>query len=175
MTKVPPELGSFFAKTIEDLAAQPGEKMATNKADAVLQENQRSVVTARGFTLVQDEPASAMGGAKGPTPAGLFISSVATCENVIFVRNAALMGLRVDSLETTAEGTWNMKGLYEIDGAKPSFRTIRVETRVRTTSPVSEVVKAARRTHVRCPIYATLRRSVDLGFRLTVNGVEAPL
>jgi putative redox protein len=175
MTKVPPELGNFFAKTIEDLAAQPGEKMATNRAEAVLQENQRSVVTVRGYALVQDEPASAMGGGKGPTPTDLFISSVATCENVIFVRNAALSGLRVDSLETTAEGSWNMKGLYEIDGAEPSFVTIRVETRVRTTSPVAEVVKVARQTHVRCPIYATLRKSVDLVFSLTVNGMEVPL
>ena len=75
---------------------------------------------------------------------------------MIFVRNAALSGLRVGSLETTAEGSWNTKGLYEIDGAEPSFRSIRVETRVRTTSPVSGVVRVARQTHRRCPIYATL-------------------
>jgi putative redox protein len=175
MTKLSPELGNFFAKTMRDLAAQPGERMASNRAEAVLQENQRSVVTVRGYTLVQDEPASVMGSGKGPTPTDLFISSLATCENVIFARNAALSGLQVDSLETTAEGSWNMKGLYEIDGAEPSFRNIRVETRVRTTSPASEVVKVARQTHKRCPIYATLGKSVDLVFKLNVNGAEVPL
>ncbi|MGH9920978.1 MAG: hypothetical protein ACRD6W_19180 [Nitrososphaerales archaeon] len=82
-------------------------------------------MTVRGYTLVQDEPASVMGSAKGPAPTDLFISSVATCENVVFVRDAALSGMQVDSLETTAEGSWNMKGLYEIDGAEPSFRSIR--------------------------------------------------
>jgi putative redox protein len=175
MSKVSPELGNFFAKTIEELSAEPGEKMATNRAEAVLQENQRSVVKVRGYTLIQDEPASVMGGAQGPTPTDLFISSVATCENVIFVRNAALSGLQVDSLETLAEGSWNMKGLYEIHGAEPAFRSIRVETRVDTTAPVPEVVRVVRQTHARCPIYSTLRKSLDLDFRLFVNGEEIPL
>ena len=175
MSKLSPDLGAFFSKTVEDLASQPGETMATNKAEAVLQENQRSVVTVRGFVFVQDEPVSVMGGGKGPTPTDLFISSVATCENVIFARNAALGSLSLESLETTAEGSWNMKGLYEIDGADSSFRSIRVETRVRTTSPISEVVKVARQTHKRCPIYATLGKSLEIVFKLVVNGAEVSL
>src|ERR1700674_5004291 len=106
MSRLSPELGTFFAKVASDLASQPGEKITTNKAVAVLQENQRSEVTVRGFTLIQDEPVSVMGGGKGPTPTDFFISSVALCENVVFARNAALNGLTVDSLETVAEGCW---------------------------------------------------------------------
>jgi uncharacterized OsmC-like protein len=175
MTKLSPEMGRFFANAVRDLASQPGEKLTTNKAEAVLQENQRSEVKVRGFTLVQDEPVSVMGGGKGPTPTDFFISSVALCENVIFARNAALKGLPVDWLETVAEGTWNMKGLYEIEGAEPSFKSIKVETRLRTRGPVQEAAEVARLTHRRCPIYATLRKSVDMVFKLTVNGLEVPL
>jgi len=175
MTKLSPEMGGFFAKAILDLASQPGEKVTTNRAEAVLQENQRSLVTVRGFTLVQDEPISVMGGGRGPTPTDFFISSVALCENVIFARNAAINGLPVDSLETVAEGSWDMKGLYEIDGAEPSFRDIKVETRLRTSGPVSEAVRVAKLTHRRCPIYATLRKSLELTFSLNVNGAEVPL
>jgi uncharacterized OsmC-like protein len=175
MNKLSADMGSFFAKTIQDLASQPGEKITTNRAEAVLQENQRSEVRVRGFTLVQDEPVSVRGGGKGPTPTDFFISSVALCENVIFARNAALRDMPIDSLETVAEGTWNMKGLFEIDGAEPSFRSIKVETRVRTSASVSEVVHVARLTHRRCPIYATLKKSLDLEFKLMVNGVEVPL
>jgi putative redox protein len=175
MSRLPPELGSFFAKMVQDLASQPGEKLTTNRAVAFLQENQRLEVTVRGFTLVQDEPTSVMGGGKGPAPTDFFISSVALCENVVFARNAALSDLAIDSLETTAEGIWNMNGLYEIEEADSAFRSVKVETRVRTTGPVSEVVKVARLTHRRCPIYATLRKSLDLAFKLTVNGVKVPL
>jgi len=175
MTKLSGDLRNFFIKSIDDLASEPGAKMATNRAEAVLQENQRSLVTVRGFTLVQDEPVSAMGSNRGPTPTDLFISSVAACENVVFARNAALKHLSVDSLETVAEGSWDTKGLYEIEGAEPSFRSIKVETRVGSTSPVEEVVRVATLTHRRCPIYATLRKSLDLTFRLSVNGVEVPI
>jgi hypothetical protein len=94
-------------------------KIATNKTEAV---GEPAVGGDRsGVHLVQDEPVPVMGSGKGPTPKDLFISSVATCENEILVRNAALNGLPVDSLETVAEGTWNIKGLYEMDGAEPSL------------------------------------------------------
>ena len=52
-------------------------------------------MTVRGFTLVQDEPVSVMGGGKGPTPTDFFISFVALCENVVFARNAAVEGVPV--------------------------------------------------------------------------------
>jgi uncharacterized OsmC-like protein len=175
MSRLSPELGSFFTKMANDMTSTTGEKQTTNKAVAALLENQHSEVTVRGFTLVQDEPTSVMGTAKGPTPTDFFISSVALCENVIFARNAAMNGVQLDSLETTAAGTWDMKGLFEIDGADSSFRSIIVETVVKTNSPVPEVVTVARATHRRCPIYATLRKSVDLTFKLTVNDIETPL
>jgi uncharacterized OsmC-like protein len=175
MSKVSPELGRFFARSIADLSSQPGEKMTTNRAEAVLQEDQRSNVTVRGFTMVQDEPTSVMGTGKGPTPTDFFISSVALCENVIFARNAALAGLPIDSLETVASGTWDMKGLWEIDGADSSFRSISVETSLRTSGSSSDAAKVAAQTHRRCPIYATLKKSVRLSFKLVVNGVEVSL
>jgi putative redox protein len=175
MSKLSPELGKFFSANIEDLRKQPGEKITINRAVATLRENQRSEVTVRGFTLVQDEPVSAMGTAKGPTPTDFFISSVALCENVIFARNASVNGLSVDSLETTATGEWNMKGLWEIEGADSAFRRITVETRVQSDAAPSGVANVARLTHKRCPIYATLRKSVELTFKLTVNGTDIPL
>jgi hypothetical protein len=126
MSRLSPDLGSFFAKMARDLASHPGEKNTVNRAVAVLQENQRSEVTVRGFTLIQDEPVSVMGSGKGPTPTDFFISSVALCENVVFARNAAVEGVPVDSLETVAAGNWDMKGLFGIGGADSSFQSISV-------------------------------------------------
>jgi len=175
MSKLSPELGKFFSKSIEDLRNEPGEKITTNRAVATLQEDQRSEVTVRGFTLVQDEPDSVMGTGKGPTPTDFFISSVALCENVIFARNAAVNGLPIDFLETTASGEWNMKGLWEIDGAKSSFQRIVVETRVKTDADPADIANVARMTHRRCPIYASLMESIELTFKLTVNGTDISL
>jgi putative redox protein len=174
MSKLSPELKPFFESQIKKLSV-PEPKLATNTAVAVLQRDQKSEFTVRNFKLIQDEPAGVLGTGTGPTPTDYFISSVALCENVIFARNAALKGVAVDSLETTATGSWDMRGLYEIGGVDPAFKTILVETSVRSTSPLAVVVEVARQTHRRCPIYATLRKSVDLKFKLRVNGAEVPL
>jgi uncharacterized OsmC-like protein len=174
MSKLSPGLKPFFEEMVDDLTKQ-GERLVTQMAEATLVEDQRSEVKVRGFTLVQDEPEYAMGSGKGPTPTDFFVASIALCENVIFVRNAALMGVSIDSLETVASGTWDLKGTFEVDGADPSFRSIQVETRVKTASPISEVVEVAVLTHRRCPIHATLRKATALSFRLSVNGAEIPL
>jgi len=174
MEKLSPEMTSYFERLVEDLEA-PGERLATPRAEARLIENQHSRVTVRGFTLDQDEPESYMGTGKGPTPTDFFISSVALCENVVIARYAALSGVSIESLETAASGVWDLKGLYGIAGADPSFRSILVETKISSRSPSSEVAKVVRLTHSRCPIHATLSKATELRFRLEVNGTPVPL
>ncbi len=175
MSKLSPNLKPFFAKMAQDLVALGEPKVATNRAEAKLEEDQRSEVTIRGFTFIQDEPKSVLGSGEGPTPTDFFMASVALCENVVFARNAALNDVSIGSLETVATGTWDMRGLFEAGGAEPSFSSVLVETRVKSDSPLAEVVNVARMTHRRCPVHATLRKATALTFRLVVNGTEAPL
>lgn len=143
MSILSPILKTTFAKHAADLESAPIEKLVTNQAVARVIENQHSKVSVRGFTVVQDEPESVAGTGKGPTPTDYFVTSVALCENVVFARTAAMMDIDVQALETTATGEWDLKGLYEIAGADSCFRNVRVETRVKTASPVERVVEAA--------------------------------
>lgn len=168
-------LKTALIKRMNDLQAVRGDALSTNTAVAKLVDNQLNEGTVRGFTLVQDEPDSVAGTAKGPTPTDYFVESIAFCENVVFVRNAALNDVVVLGLETTVSGDWNQKGLFDLDGANSAFQNIVVTTRVRTTASVDKVAEVARMTHRRCPIHATLRKAANLSFRLYVNGVEVPL
>ncbi|HYW83456.1 MAG TPA: OsmC family protein [Spirochaetia bacterium] len=151
------------------------ESAGTNKAVVTLVENQHSVARVRGFNLLQDEPRSVAGGMRGLTPTDFFMSSLGTCENVVFVRYAALEDVPVEALETTVTGTWDRRGLYGIAGVDPHFKEITIETRVSTSAPKEKVAEVARRTHSGCPIYATLRKDTLLTFRLFVNGEQQPL
>ena len=69
--------------------------------------------------MIQDEPEGIGGTGQGPTPTDYFIASGGFCENVIFVRNASLAGLFLDSLETTVTGSLDKRGLFEIDNIRP--------------------------------------------------------
>jgi len=168
---ISPELRQKIETLRQNIVASgSANTLATNKAEVKLVKDQNSEAKVRGFTVVQDEPESIGGTSKGPTPTDYLIASVGFCENVIFVRNASLAGLSIDSLETTVTGSWDRRGLFEIDNVAPYFNSITVETKVSTKDPVERVVQVARETHRRCPVHATLARATEITFRLVVNG-----
>jgi uncharacterized OsmC-like protein len=176
MTLLSPDLGAKFEGLKERFAqASRKEDLITNKAEVRLIRDQNSEAQVRGFTLVQDEPESVWGTGKGPTPTDYFVTSIGFCENVIFARNASLAKLSIDSLETTVTGSWDRRGLFEIEGFSSFFKSITVETRILTTDSVEKVVEVARQTHRRCPVHATLSRATQMIFKLVVNGQNIPL
>jgi uncharacterized OsmC-like protein len=169
-------LGKKFEELRHAMLSNKGaDTSSTNRAEVRLIKDQCSEAKVRSFTLVQDEPESVWGTGKGPTPTDYFIASVGFCENVIFARNASIANLAIESLETTVTGTWDRRGLFDIDGVKPSFKTITVETKITTKDPVRKVVEVANQTHRRCPVHATLIRATEMVFRLNVNGQNVPL
>jgi uncharacterized OsmC-like protein len=177
MSLIAADLGPLFEGLRKTLTSMenPAAALVTNRAEVRLVENQHSEATVRGFTIVQDEPTSVFGGGRGPTPTDFFIAAVGFCENVVFVRQAGLAGLRIDALETVVTGRWDRRGLFEIDGVEASFQEINVETRVTTSEPVEKVVDAARATHRRCPVHVTLQKATKLAFTLVINGQQVAL
>lgn len=170
MTLLSPEMGQNFEKMKQRFAsATRAEDLITNRAEVRLIKDQNSEAKVRGFTVVQDEPESVWGTGKGPTPTDYFVTSIGFCENVIFARNASLAKLSIDSLETIVTGSWDRRGLFEIDGVLPHFKSITVETRVSTKDSLEKVVEVANQTHRRCPVHATLSRATEMIFKLVVN------
>jgi uncharacterized OsmC-like protein len=157
------------------VSSKGADTSSTNRAEVRLVKDQCSEAKVRSFTLVQDEPASVWGTGKGPTPTDYFIASVGFCENVIFARNASIANLAIDSLETTVAGTWDRRGLFDIDGISPNFKSITVETKVTTKDPIQKIVEVANQTHRRCPVHATLSRATEMIFKLNVNGQNVQL
>jgi len=177
MNLIGPEQKAAVQKSVNELRAakSPSDYIGVNKTVVTLVENQHSVAKVRGFDLIQDEPAGVAGGARGPTPTDYFVAAMGTCENVVFVRYAALEGIPIESLETSVTGVWDRRGLYGIDGVDSRFKEIMIETRVLTEGSKETVAEVARRTHKGCPIYATLDKATLLIFKLVVNGESVPL
>ena len=172
MSLIDAEQKAAVEKSMRELRAaqSPADFAATNKAVVTLARNQRSEASVRGFNVVQDEPPSVAGGATGPTPTDYFMVALGSCQNVVFVRYAALADLAITTLETTVTGSWDRRGLYGISGVDPGYREITIESKVSTDAPDHKVAEVARRTQRGCPIYATLRKETVLTIRLIVNG-----
>jgi len=174
-------VSSSFKSIVEDMRAKvaaamdPNQTIGTVRADAKLLGQQYQEVKVKDFKITSDEPAPSGGTDKGPTPLDFFAASVGFCENVMFTRHAALLELEFDSLVTSVRGHWDRRGLYEIDGTNPSFKDMKVETRVTTKAPVEKVVQVARITHRTYPMHATIAKAMQVTDKLFVNGKEVPI
>jgi uncharacterized OsmC-like protein len=100
---------------------------------------------------------------------------VGFCQNVIFARYASMAKLTIDSPDTSVSGSWDRRGLFELDGTSPYFKTITVVTHVSTPDPVDKVADVARQARRRCPVHATLAKATSMVFTLIVNGRNVPL
>jgi uncharacterized OsmC-like protein len=174
---VPAELKTVCEKMIEVLssAEDPLRTRGTVRADVRVVGNQVSESKVRTFVLVSGEPESVGGKNEGPNPLEFFMSSIAFCENVTFQRNAALMGVDVDSLETTVRGYFDRKGQWEIGGAEPSFKEIIVETKVNSKEAPERIKELVRLAHRRCPMHAMIVKATKVVDKLTINGKEDSL
>lgn len=174
-------ISTGFQDTVEEMIGRlvsskdPLQSLGTVRGDAKLLGQQYQEMKIGNFTIAADEPITSGGTDKGPTPLDFFVASIGFCENVMFARHAALLGLNIESLETSVRGHWDRKGQYEIGGAEPSFKDMIVETRVTTKDPAEKVVEVTKLTHRRCPMHATISKAMKVTDKLYVNGQEVSI
>ena len=149
--------------------------LGTVRADAKLVGDQRQEVRIKEHVLVCDEPSNLGGTDQGPNPLEFFMSAVGFCENVTFARYATLRGLEFDSLETSVRGHWDRRGQGELEGVDPVFKDFVVETRITSNAPLEKIREVTRKTHMRCPMHASITKIGPVVDKLFVNGTEVAL
>lgn len=89
---------------------------------ATLIRNQHSTASVRGFTVVQDDPASGRRGyrtnANGP-----IMTALGTCQNVVFVRFAALEQLTVAAISARKPTSIASLADADVESSPASMRT----------------------------------------------------
>ena len=125
---------------------------------------------ARKFRFAADEPTELFGANSAPNPQELLMGALNACMLVGWVANAALRGIRLDSLEIETEGRLDLRGFLGIDTKVPAgYETIRYRVRVRgsgTREQFAEIHDAVRATS---PNYFNLSRPIVLDGELIVG------
>lgn len=123
----------------------------------------------RSFRFAADEPLQLFGTDTAANPQEYLMGALASCMTVGFVANAALRGIRLQSLEIETEGKLDLRGFLGIDPAvAPGYETIRYRVRVRgdaTRQQFAEIHDAVRATS---PNYFNLSRPIVLEGELIV-------
>ncbi|MFL6536020.1 MAG: OsmC family protein [Pseudomonas sp.] len=117
----------------------------------------------RNFEIAADEPNELLGQNCAPNPQELLMAALNACMSVGYAANAALMGIKIHSLEIETNGTLDLRGFLGIDeSVNPGYDEVSVAIRLHTDAPrerVEELHDAVLKTSVN---YANFSKAIRM-------------
>jgi uncharacterized OsmC-like protein len=161
--KVQPETISQTVRLFED---QP-EKAKSKPTVKARTDGSQAAMEAGPFSLRSDLPEPLGGTNQAPSPTALLLSALAGCA-AVFIRDtlAPQLGVRVDSVEATAQCEADARGLLGIADAEPDLHNIRLDIRVQSPDGENDVQKLYEAWQERCPIYLALTKAMDVSLNM---------
>lgn len=123
----------------------------------------------RPFTFKVDEPLELGGTNTAPNPQDYLLAGMNACILTTYVDNAALLGIRLESIEIESHGDIDLRGLFGWEGVAPSYDDITYTIRVKadaTPEQLQEIHDAVKRTS---PNYHNIARAIALKAKLVVE------
>ena len=131
--------------------------------------NLKSTVYCRNFSIDVGQPASFEESDKHPSAVEYLLAALAGDLTTGFATECAKNGLEVDDIEMTVSGKLNnIFAHLGLEAGDPSFSSIEMKCFVSTFEDETKVREAWNRTIERSPLAATLRKSVDIGMKLSI-------
>ena len=158
-----PETISQTVRLFED---QP-EKAKSKPTVKARTDGSQAAMEAGPFSLRSDLPEPLGGTNQAPSPTALLLSALAGCA-AVFIRDtlAPQLGVRVDSVEATAQCEADARGLLGMADAEPDLHNIRLDIRVQSPEGENDVQKLYEAWQERCPIYLALTKAMDVSLNM---------
>jgi len=111
-----------------------------------------------------DQPMFLGGENTAANPVEHLLHALDSCLTVTLVYHAAVQGIHLEAVETSAEGDMNARGFFGIsDKVNKGYKQIRVNMRVKSDADVATLTQLA----MYSPVYEVISRSVPVDFALT--------
>src|SRR5919107_2672795 len=153
-------------RTVQLFEEQPerARSKPTVKAPA---EGSQAVMESGPFSWNSDLPEPIGGTNQAPSPTALLLSALAGCA-AVFIRDtlAPQLGVRVDSVEATAQCEADARGLLGMADAEPDLHNIRLDIRVQSPDGENDVQKLYEAWQERCPIYLALTKAMSVSLNM---------
>jgi uncharacterized OsmC-like protein len=118
-----------------------------------------------------DEPPELGGTDTGPNPVELLLVSLGSCQEIVYSLYALTMGIELDSVTVEVKGHLDVRGLFGIgEGIPPGFQKITYETRIASKASPETIARLVKTVEAHCPSLDTLKRPVDAGGTVLLNG-----
>jgi uncharacterized OsmC-like protein len=111
-----------------------------------------------------DQPDFLGGQNTAPNPVEHLLHALDSCLTVTLVYHAAVQGITLDAVETSAEGDMNARGFFGFsDQVKKGYKAIRVNMRVKSNADVETLTNLA----MFSPVYEVISKAVPIDFSMT--------
>jgi uncharacterized OsmC-like protein len=122
---------------------------------------------AREFEIEADEPFELLGRNTAPNPQELLMSAVNACMTVGYVAGAALIGIKLDTLEIETTGQLDLRGFLGLDDAvPPGYEEIDYTVRIAGNGTPEQFEGIHRTVMQTSPNYFNMARPIRMNGRL---------
>lgn len=115
------------------------------------------------FVLDADEPQVLLGEDTAPNPVEYLLHALVACVTTSLVYHAAAKGIKLQEVETRAEGEIDLHGFLGLDdGVRRGYKNIRIKFRIKADVPEEELEDLCRLGPTYSPVFDSITRGVNV-------------
>jgi uncharacterized OsmC-like protein len=114
------------------------------------------------FVLNADEPAVLLGDDSAPNPVEYLMHALVTCVTTSLVYHAAAKGIRLDEVESRAEGEIDLHGFLGLDdNVRRGYKNLRIKFRIKADVPDEQLEELCKLGPTYSPVFDSVSRGVS--------------
>jgi uncharacterized OsmC-like protein len=115
------------------------------------------------FVLDADEPPVLLGQDAAPNPVEYLLHALVACVTTALVYHAAAKGIRLEEVESRAEGEIDLHGFLGLDDNVPrGYKNIRIKFRIKADVPDEQLEELCRLGPTYSPVFDSITRAVNV-------------
>ena len=115
------------------------------------------------FVLDADEPPVLLGEDSAPNPVEYLMHALVACVTTSLVYHAAAKGIKIQELETRAEGEIDLHGFLGLDDSvRRGYKNIQIKCRIKADVPDEELEELCRLGPTYSPVFDSVTRGVNV-------------
>jgi uncharacterized OsmC-like protein len=115
------------------------------------------------FVLDADEPTVLLGADTAPNPVEYLMHALVACVTTALVYHAAAKGIKLEEVETTAEGEIDLHGFLGLDdGVRRGYKSIKIKFRIKADVPDDQLEELCRLGPTYSPVFDSITRGVNV-------------
>ena len=124
----------------------------------------------RQHRILADEPCELLGTDSAPNPQELLMAAVNACMMVGYVANAALKGIRLDSVEIRTRGTLDLRGFLGLsEDVPPGYENVDYDVIIKGDGTAEDFEEIHRTVMKTSPNYFNMSRPIRMNGTLQVG------